>query len=85
MLTRELDEIKKALPAPKEAETPPVPALRETLPKIPDDLPLGVPVVGQKGMVFSPYAPERGRVDAVGLKRGTRIKCPFTGKHFRVP
>ncbi|HEX2749558.1 MAG TPA: hypothetical protein VHM91_16230 [Verrucomicrobiales bacterium] len=50
-----------------------------------DDLPYGIPVVGKKGMVYSPYAEDKGQVDVEGLKRGTRVKCPYTGKHFRVP
>jgi hypothetical protein len=24
-------------------------------------------------------------VDVVGLKRGTKVKCPYTGKVFKVP
>ena len=50
-----------------------------------DDLPYGIPVVGKKGMVYSPYAPEKGQVDVDGYKRGTKVECPYTGKHFRVP
>jgi hypothetical protein len=50
-----------------------------------DDLPYGIPVIGKPGMVYSPYAEDKGQVDAKGLKRGTRVKCPYTGKHFRVP
>ncbi len=62
-------------------------------PKIPNDapapgqeeLPYGIPVAGKKVMVQSPYAPDKGFVDVEGLKRGTRVACPYTGKHFRVP
>jgi hypothetical protein len=50
-----------------------------------DDLPFGTPVVGKKGFVYSPYAEDKGYVDVETLKRGTRVKCPYTGKHFRVP
>jgi hypothetical protein len=58
--------------------TPPAPKPRE-------DLPYGIPVVGKKGMVYSPFAPEKGQVDVDGYKRGTKVECPYTGKHFRVP
>ena len=61
------------------AVTPPAkPSARE-------DLPYGTPVVGKKGFVYSPYAEDKGYVDVDGLKRGTRVKCPYTQKHFRVP
>ena len=51
----------------------------------PEDLPYGIPVEGNPGMVFSPYARDKGMVDVSGMKRGTRISCPYTGKHFRAP
>ncbi len=51
----------------------------------PEELLYGIPVVGEKGKVYSPYAPEKGLVDVEGLPRGTRAACPYTGKHFRVP
>ena len=68
-------------PAPPTTPTEPTkppPAVRE-------DLPYGIPVVGKKDMVYSPYAPEKGQVDVAGYKRGTRVECPYTKKHFRVP
>ncbi len=61
-------------------DAPPV-----TKPAQHEDLPFGTPVVGRQGMVYSPYAPEKGVVDVEGLKRGTRVECPYTKKHFRVP
>ena len=60
-------------------KTPPAPAAP------PEELPYGIPVADKKGMVQSPYAPEKGFIDVEGLKRGTRVECPYTGKHFRVP
>jgi hypothetical protein len=73
-------------------ETPPTTSPNPTPDTPPDvkpvpreDLPYGIPVVGKKGMVYSPYAEDKGQVDVEGLKRGTRVKCPYTGKHFRVP
>jgi hypothetical protein len=68
-------------PAP--GPTPDVPP--EVKPVLREDLPYGIPVVGKKGMVYSPYAEDKGQVDVENLKRGTRVKCPYTGKHFRVP
>jgi len=50
-----------------------------------EDLPFGQPVVGKKGFVFSPYAPDKGQVDVDGIPAGTKVKCPYTGKVFRVP
>jgi len=84
----------KNSPTPAEAplETPPAvttPPVTDTPPAVApvprEDLPYGIPVVGKKGMVYSPYAEDKGQVDVEGLKRGTRVKCPYTGKHFRVP
>ena len=49
------------------------------------DLPYGIPAVGQTGKVYSPFAADKGLVDVTDMKRGTRIKCPYTGRHFRVP
>jgi len=49
------------------------------------ELPYGIPVPDKKGMVQSPYAPEQGFIDVDGYNRGTRVECPYTGKHFRVP
>ncbi len=50
-----------------------------------EDLPFGQPVVGKKGFVYSPYAPDKGQVDVDGIPAGTKVKCPYTGKVFRVP
>ena len=50
-----------------------------------EDLPYGIVAVGRKGFVYSPYAEDRGLVDVDGMKRGTRVECPYTKKHFRVP
>lgn len=50
-----------------------------------EDLPFGQPVVGKKGYVYSPYAPDKGQVDVDGIPAGTKVKCPYTGKVFRVP
>ena len=49
------------------------------------DLPFGTPVMGRKGCVRSPYAADDGMVDVAGIPAGSKVKCPFTGKTFRVP
>jgi hypothetical protein len=54
-------------------------------PPAPQDVPYGIPVAGSAGMVLSPYAADKGQVDVSGINRGTKIKCPYTGKIFRVP
>jgi hypothetical protein len=59
-------------------EPPPVPP-------VPQELPYGIPVADKPGMVRSPYATDKGFIDVEGYKRGTRVECPYTGKHFRVP
>lgn len=68
-------------------EKPPAadPPAADPSPPAADELPYGIPVPGKKGMVQSPYAPDKGQIDVDGYKRGTRVECPYSGKHFRVP
>jgi hypothetical protein len=49
------------------------------------DMPYGIPVPGQKGMVMSPYSPEGNYVDVSGFAPGSAVKDPYTGKIFLVP
>jgi hypothetical protein len=49
------------------------------------DLPFGIPVPGQKGIVMSPYSPEGNYVDVSGFAPGSAVKDPYTGKIFLVP
>ena len=49
------------------------------------DMPYGIPVPGQKGMVTSPYLPEGNYIDVSAFAPGTAVKDPYTGKIFRVP
>lgn len=75
---------------PKEAATPPAPSGSAT-PSAPapapaaTELPYGVPVPGKKGFVYSPYDKSAGFVDVRDIGPGTKVRCPYTGKIFRVP
>lgn len=67
-------------PAPQVAQKPPVNAKPTAA-----DTPYGVPVAGRPGLVNSPYAGKLQLVDVTGLKPGQEVKCPYSGKLFRVP
>lgn len=73
-------ENKSAAPAPAK---PSVAAT--TTPTKSEDLPYGSPVAGRPGLVNSPYAGKMQLVDVTGLKPGQEVKCPYSGKLFRVP
>lgn len=49
------------------------------------ELPYGSPISGRPGFVNSPYAAKHQLVDVTGLPVGMEVKCPYTGKLFRVP
>lgn len=49
------------------------------------DMPFGIPVPGQKGIVISPYSPEGNYVDVSAFPPGSAVKDPYTGKIFLVP
>lgn len=42
-------------------------------------------VVGKPGFVYSPFSADHRIVDVVGVPSGTKVKCPYTLKNFRVP
>ena len=71
-----------AAPVPDKPKDPPAETKKAVTR---EDLPLGQPVVGKKGYVYSPYAPDKGQVDVVDIPSGTKVKCPYTNKTFRVP
>lgn len=49
------------------------------------EIPYGTPVPGKKGFVYSPYDKSAGFVDVRDIGPGTKVRCPYTGKIFRVP
>ena len=54
-------------------------------PKPVQDIPYGVAIAGRPGFVNSPFAAKHQLVDVTGLPTGMEVKCPYTGKLFRVP
>lgn len=66
-----------AAPAPTAPTPPPASGA--------DALPFGIKVPDKPGMVLSPYDKTAGIVDVQGIAPGKKVKCPYTGKIFRVP
>jgi hypothetical protein len=73
-----------SFPAQKE-KLPPVVLRASAVPQAKGDMPYGIPVPGQKGMVTSPYLPEGNYIDVKAFATGSAVKDPYTGKIFRVP
>ena len=48
-------------------------------------LPYAVPVPGRPGYVLSPFAQSHQLVDVAGIKEGNAVRCPFSGRFFRIP
>ena len=81
-------------PKPKVADAPPstpspapkpsAPADEPPLPKE-EAMPTGTWVPGRPGLVSSPFAAKHQLVDVNGIAPGETVKCPFSGKLFRVP
>lgn len=73
-----------ATPAPTPVDIRPA-AMAEPDPKGRRDVPYGVAVPNQPGLVRSPYAPTQGFVDVRAFPSSTEVLDPFTGKIFLTP
>jgi hypothetical protein len=49
------------------------------------ELPYGTAIPGRMNMVNSPFAGKTQLVDVSGMSAGQTVKCPYTGKLFKVP
>jgi len=72
-------------PAKEEITRTVLPASAAPADKARGDMPYGIPVPGQKGVVTSPYLPQESYVDVSAFVPGSAVKDPYTGKIFRVP
>jgi hypothetical protein len=72
-------------PAKEEITRTVLPASSAPADKAKGDMPYGIPVPGQKGMVTSPYLPDGNYIDVSAFVPGSAVKDPYTGKIFRVP
>jgi hypothetical protein len=72
-------------PAKEEITRTVLPASAAPAEKAKWDMPYGIPVPGQKGMVTSPFIPEGNYIDVSAFVAGSAVKDPYTGKIFRVP
>ncbi len=60
-------------------------ATSDPAPEAEEELPYGSAIAGRPGFVNSPYAEKFQVIDVTGLPTDLEIKCPYTGKLFRVP
>lgn len=72
-------------PAPSVPSTPKINTPAPPVAKSVADLPYGTAIPGRPNMVNSPYAGKTQLVDVSGMGPGQTVKCPYTGKLFKVP
>lgn len=84
--TETTDAPPRRLEPEPETETPSPEPAPEPKPKPPatEDIPYATPVPGQEGKVYSPFH-NGGYVDVSGMPSGSKARCPYTKKIFRVP
>jgi uncharacterized Zn-finger protein len=68
-----------------DTSAPTTPAVTPAPTQAAPELPYGSSISGRPGFVNSPYAAKHQLVDVTGLPVGMEVKCPYTGKLFRVP
>lgn len=70
---------------PSSAQSSPSSSTPKPAPTKREDLPYGISIPGRKGYVYSPFTDNKQQVDVTDIPTGTKVKCPYTGKVFRVP
>lgn len=63
----------------------PAPKTTDSATEAAENLPYGTTIPGRTNMVNSPFAGKTQLVDVSGMSAGQTVKCPYTGKLFKVP
>lgn len=73
-------------PEPKLTQRPPKKSPDvKVAPSSDESLPSAEKVAGKSGFVYSPFSADKRIVDVTDVPSGTKVKCPYTMKIFRVP
>jgi hypothetical protein len=62
-----------------------VPKIKSSEPESDGAIPYAKRIAGRPNYVYSPYASKSQIVDVTGMAAGAKVRCPFSGKLFRVP